>query len=252
MNNKQTLHGLRVLNTRPKAQAHALSSLLERQGAIVTELPMLNITPIETNGFKDFPPLSHYQQAIFISPNAVSYFFNQLPPNAWPPTVKTIAIGPGTADTLIKYHISIDTMPSEYNSQGLLALPTLNDVQGQAILLIKGIGGLTLITDTLNARGASVTELPIYLRDAPTINLKRIDDLWRRDAIDMIVITSQEALDNLFLSFGIEKRTWLCSKLFLVLSTRLVKAATDYGIKAVISSRYDSLLSTLEAYIHDK
>lgn len=252
MNKQQTLNGLRILNTRPKEQAAALSCLLKQHGARVTELPMLTIQPIRKNWLKELPSLTHFEQAIFISPNAVSYFFSKISQTTWPLTLKTIAIGLGTAEALTKHHIAVDAIPTEFNSQGLLTLPALQHVSHQSILLIKGVGGLTLIPDTLRERGASVTELSIYHRGVPKINLKRIDDLWQRDAIDMIVITSQEALNNLLISFGIEKRAWLCSKPFLVLSPRLAKAAADCGIKTVITGHYDSLLSTLEAYIHDQ
>jgi uroporphyrinogen-III synthase len=247
--NKQ--HKFRVLNTRPQHQAADLSRLLKQQGMQVIELPMLVITPVKDWDTK-LPALTHCQQAIFVSPNAVSYFFNKIPTTTWPRALQTIAIGNGTANALINNHVHVDAIPDEFNSQGVLALPSLQQINHQIILLIKGIGGLSSIATTLKKRGARVIELCVYQRNTPNFDLKQRDVLLQQDAIDIIFISSQEALNNLFNLFGTEKRGWLCNKPFIVLSPRLAKVATDYGIKTVITTRYDTLLNTLEAYTHDQ
>ena len=243
---------LRILNTRPVAQANALSLIFLKAGAIPVELPMLGIEATPLNWTAQMPIITNIQTALFISPNAVLHFFNAIPPTSWLPSINTIAMGQGTAQALIARSITVHQTPACADSEHLLALNTLEHINNQTILLIKGEGGRPLIQQTLAQRGAKVTALAVYRRTVPNIHKKYLHALWHEDAVDMIFMTSQEAMQNLFTLLGEDARPWLCSKPFLVLSQRLANIASEYGIKDIVISDYHTLSKTLEEYTNER
>jgi uroporphyrinogen-III synthase len=247
---KSSLNGLRILNTRPVAQAAHLTNMLHQMGAQSIELPMLSIEALTTPWSTQLPALSVIQHAIFTSANAVTHFFEQVTANTWPSSIHVIAIGTGTAKALKTHRILAHEIPAKADSEHLLALASLQDVHQQVILLVKGMNGLGLITKALTQRQAALTVLDVYQRTMPCIEPKKIEALWHQNGIDMIFISSQEAMNNLFTFFKDCAKAWLCDKPFLVISTRLAEAARAYGVKTILVSQYNMLLNTLEAYIH--
>lgn len=228
----QKLHGLRILNTRPIRQNKTLTQWIRQRGGISIECPALAIESIDW--FFDID-LSQIHHVIFISANAVHYFFEKLDTLriAWPSSLSVYAIGYSTAKALAQRDIIVQDVPSAINSESLLLLHQLQNVSDQTILLVKGEGGRHLIANTLRERGAKVLPLNVYRRTLPEKNQNLMDSLWREDAVDVIVITSAQALKQLFQLFGDEAKEWLQHKPFWVISDRLVKIGQQLGIKQI-------------------
>ena len=239
--------GLRVLNTRPLGQTASLSRALTQAGAVSLELPLLRIAPTAPTWSLNLPNLTQIHHAIFTSPNAVDCFFNVVSPTLWPNSLHTVCIGPGTAATLAKYLTADPKIPSVATSEHLIDLACFKHPEKHAILLIKGLQGRTLIEDTLKQRKATVFTIPVYQRIALSYPKKHLEALFQGDCIDMIVITSQESLIHLFHIFAPETQSWLCSKLFLVLSPRLADAAKQFGVQHLWVCTLDELIQTLQS-----
>ena len=244
------LKGLRILNTRPSDQAVKLSMLITQHGGYSIERPMLAIQATDNTWVKKIPTLTSIHQAIFVSPNAVQYFFKTMAPNTWPASIYTTAIGSATANALTTNHLQVHQIPKQADSEHLLKLNHFKHIAQQNILLVKGKGGLSILSDYLSAHRANLIEVNVYERTAPNIPQDELDYLWQTDAIDVIIITSQEAMQNLFTLFGKKAYAWLCQKPFFVLSDRLAHIARSYGVTTVIISHHDTLLSTIEAYVY--
>ncbi|MGZ8256727.1 MAG: uroporphyrinogen-III synthase, partial [Gallionella sp.] len=73
--NAQVLRGLRVLVTRPQAQAQSLASGINALGGHAIVLPLLAICAVENPHAlqQQLAHLAEFDLAIFISPNAVQY-----------------------------------------------------------------------------------------------------------------------------------------------------------------------------------
>ena len=224
---------LRVLNTRPKAQAKATSEKLIKAGYIPIEYPLLTIEATPTDWLNTLPPRDKIQHAIFISPNAVHYFFEALPNQPWPMHIITYAIGAGTKKALEQYGVSHIICPEVSDSEHLLELPSLQVVKAHHILLAKGHGGRDYIETHLKKRGAILTPLALYTRVLPTQNPKQTTALFETNAFDIILITSETALNHLFILFGEEKRPWLLDKTCWTISPRLEAIARQAGFKHV-------------------
>jgi uroporphyrinogen-III synthase len=239
MNNFSHVKNRRVLNTRPVHLAEATAHQIRLSGGISIAFPLLTITATDANWTHSLPALNTIQHAIFISPNAVTYFFKAIAKNKFPQTITTYALGSGTEAVLKRQNIQ-PILPLKADSEHLLMLESLQAVQDQAILLIKGNDGRTYIQDGLIQRGAHITPIEVYERTCPKPNPSYAKTLWHEDAVDIILITSQTVLEHLFVLFDHEAADWLCSKICWVISDRLAKAAKEKGFKHIIKRTLSS------------
>lgn len=241
------LYGLRILNTRPLDQGVTLSADIQAAGGVAINFPALSIKPNTNDWVKQLPQLVLIDYAIFISSNAVHYFFKKIKAATWPLSIRNIAIGKGTASALMKYQVHVESLPVIADSEHLLKHPLLQTIKDKTILLIKGEEGKQTIANGLNERKAHLIELAVYKRGMPQVPTAKIESLWRDDAVDIILFTSQEALDNIVTLMG-EHSPWLCKKPCVVISERIAKKALALGMQKVIISSYDNLLETFAHY----
>lgn len=241
---------MRVLNPRPTHQAAELSQMIQAAGGIAVEFPTLEIQALPTKWYSNLPNLSTIDKAIFVSVNAVHYFFAGLEAHhcVWPTTIQTFTIGQATADALKQYQIKDIQIPTSADSENLLALPALENVQQQSILLVSGKKTRPLLMTTLRERGANIQDVAVYRRILPKKNQQLAHSLWQDDAVDIILGLSQEAVTNLFVLFAEEAKPWLQSKPWVVISPRLVDLAHQHHIRTVILSSYPNILNTVERY----
>jgi uroporphyrinogen-III synthase len=235
--NLNNLNNLRVLNTRPVHLAKATSDKITEAGGIPIELPLITIKATPSDWIQTCPALSTMQHMIFISPNAVHYFFKTSPSHPWPRHLKYYALGTGTQAALQKQNRLNAILPTHPDSEHLLMLDDLQTIQDQNILLIKGTGGRKLIENTLTRRGAHIIPIEVYQRALPTPNPANLESLWHEDAVDIILITSETALQHLFALFNQAAHAWLRTKPCLVISERLANIAHNAGFKETMTTR---------------
>jgi uroporphyrinogen-III synthase len=242
------LKGLRILNTRPLGQNQTLSQLIRAAGGHSIELPALAIEPLPFDHWPWLEQLETIDQMIFISVNAVRYFLDTLDKLRLilPASIRILAIGHTSASQLLKRQVRVDAVPMEATSEGLLQLDLMQDIENQTIVLVKGEQGRQLIMETLRSRGARVVPLDVYRRIIPRYNERFIQNLWKEDAIDVLLFTSEQAMHNLFALFETQAHDWLRKKTCVVISERLAASATQLGLKQIILSNYDQLLETLK------
>jgi uroporphyrinogen-III synthase len=230
------LKNLRILNIRPAGQNTSLSEIIRAWGGISIECPSLAIEPVLHDWALTLGDLATFNQAVFISVNAVRFFFEGLRKAhlEWPAKIQAIAIGEATHAALIEWGVEAALLPLKATSEGVLALEDLQQVVERRIMLVKGVGGRTLLAEKLRERGAAVVTIDVYRRALPVFDDLFIQRLWRDDAIDMIIFTSEEAMNNLFIMFGQAAQGWLKSKSCLVTSERLARVAANLGMKKII------------------
>ena len=85
---------------------------------------------------------------IFVSANAVRYAFPLLPEQL-PLDIDIAAVGSATARALSAVGLDPTLVPERMDSEGLLALPTLHDVTGRSVVILRGNGGRELLFETL-------------------------------------------------------------------------------------------------------
>jgi uroporphyrinogen III methyltransferase/synthase len=138
---KLPLFGKRILVTRSRHQASALSKLLTGLGAEAVELPVIDIQPVADT--KDIDrailDISRYQWLVFTSSNGVDAFFARLLSlkldSRHLHSARIAVIGPATAEALRQQGITPDYSPSVYTAAGLLEGFAAMEIKGKNFLL---------------------------------------------------------------------------------------------------------------------
>ncbi len=232
----QRLKGLKVMVTRPAHQADKLCQLITAQGGEVILLPAMAIeyfsvqqNPVLKNNLDS---LIQQNMAIFVSPNAVQAvaLLMQEGALAWPPDLTIAAVGASTASALNALGLAVTVVPAaQFNSEGLLALPALQTVQGKRIILFRGEGGRELLSQALQERGAQLTEAVVYRRVLPALDITHQLPVWQAGGLDIIVCTSNTSIQNLITIIGKSARHWLLNMPLLVISERMALFAQTAG-----------------------
>ncbi len=230
---KGSLNGCNVLVTRPEHQAGPLCQLIEQHGGHPIHCPTLVISEPQNwaPALTILDRLDRYDLAIFTSANAVNRAMPLIQQRGGiPPRLEIAVIGKATAQALARYGIAPTVQPAQgFTSEILLALPRLQSVAGQTILIVRGEGGRELLAETLMNRNARVDHAEVYRRERPTIDMTDLLTRWRSGAIHSVVITSNESLFNLFDMLGAAGQDVLRRTPVIVVSTRIQHTAEDLG-----------------------
>ena len=183
--------------------------------------------------------LGDYDFAVFVSANAVEY--GAPDPRRWPRTLLALAPGPGTAEALAGVGIGNVLVPTtSYDSDGLLALPELQDVSRKRILIFRGEGGREQLADTLRARGAAVDYVACYARAKPATSAAGLGEAFVQGRVDAVTITSSEGLDNLWEIAGTRVREiWRACPTFAP-HPRIAASARAHGLLAIETQAGDA------------
>lgn len=182
--------GAHVLVTRPAGQADALLDALRQRGWRATHRPAISIEPLplgkpERRRLLD---LDQYHAVIFVSTNAVQFAVDAMADfwPQWPTRVHWLAVGEATAEALRKQGLDPEVPERGFNSEAMLALPCLQDLDEKSVLIFSGDTGRMLLRDTLGERGAHVDVLPLYRRACAVFE-------WPQECIDAVMVTSVES-----------------------------------------------------------
>ncbi len=156
--------------TRPTGQHEHLVSALQAQGHTVIHKPLMRIQAesLETLPLRQrFLNLDDYHKVISISANASRLGLEAMD-EFWPQQpvgLQWFAVGPASAADLVDHGLRAITPTERYDSEGLLELPALHQVENERIVLWRGVGGRETLASTLRERGASVDYAELYHRD---------------------------------------------------------------------------------------
>lgn len=224
---QETAKPISVMVTRSGRSGEELSESLQQNGINSWHIPTLEIIPEDL-----LLPVPDFQQAIFVSPNAVKYSVekSQLLKERLP--AELIAVGKGTAECLQRAGFKQVIYPTEFNSEGLLDLAPLQSVKGQQILIIKGRGGRGLIAEELTKRGASCHYLEVYSRVSAQLDEASLQAFLAPSEYNIVIISSIDAMNalhgNLPIDFSFKGLT------LIVASQRIKDSALQYGYKHIV------------------
>lgn len=247
------LNGAGVLVTRPAHQAEHLVQLIEQAGGKAIRFPTLAIAGVDdVDEIKTiFQRLDSYQCVIFVSVNAVNFALRanggKIPSSK---SVVFAAIGGSTAQALINADLVVDLVPKQdFNSEALLAMPEMQHISGQRMLIVRGQGGREELANKLRERGAKVDYLPVYKRIIPQVdNISNLSYLIE-NGLNVITITSGEALQNLVLMAGDQHATAIREVPLVVVSDRIRCLAADLGFNRIAVTQSPSDSAILETVI---
>ncbi|WP_233350242.1 uroporphyrinogen-III synthase [Kushneria phosphatilytica] len=239
-----------MLIARPGARAQALIEALEQRAFTVRSLDIMQLeacspTPAERSLLYD---LDQFAVVICTSPFAAECLSEAIE-HRWPQLPigpRFLATGASTAEVLgERLGIEAGAPPrgSGSASEALLAMPELQTLTHQRVLLAAGEGGRTVIERTLADRGARVERLALYRRTLhpPRDEARRCLAAGRFQAL---LVTSAEQLEHL--------QKWCTdasrSRPLIVSSERLATLAHTYRFSCV-SIAGDATPATLAAAV---
>ena len=248
------LSGLNIVVTRPREQAAHLAQRIEQAGGRAILFPLLEISPIT-----DPQPLRalvarlrEFDLAIFISPNAVRYGMEAIRAGGGlPPAMKIATVGQGSARALCDMGVGSIIAPQDrFDSEALLALPELQEVNGWRVAIFRGDGGRELLGDTLKARGATVEYAACYQRAKPQQDAGAL----LAASPHAITVTSSEALGYLWDMLDSAARQQFASIPLFVPHARIAEAAQrlGWGTAVATSGGDEGLLDGLLAWASQK
>jgi len=240
------LSGLRVLVTRPQQQAGKWQALLHDQGAATLRAPLMEISPfiigesrLETDAIQiRLANLEQYQHLIFVSQNAARYGLEWISHcNAkMADNAQCYAVGTATAECLQQEQLTVTAAGNTMNTEALLALPQLQQVSGEQILIVRGQGGRPVLAKVLEERGARVDYLELYQRIQPAETTQQLDKSdWGRDG-DIVALHSGESLQNWHsIIKQLQKPEWLQIPV-LIPGIRVQQLAQSLGFSSIITA----------------
>lgn len=214
------LQGASIVVTRPAQQAVSLSQHIQRLGGEAILFPALAIEAVAAGVA---PPCD---LVVFVSANAVAHGAHLITRTA---QTRVAAIGKATAAALEALDIHVDFMPAaDANSEALLEHPELAATACSSVVIVRGVGGRTLLQESFTALGAQVQLHEVYRRVRPEVDaatLAAIGSRWAAGEIDIVTVTSVTTLTNLFAQLGGSVAHLLRRTALVVASPRIREAA---------------------------
>ena len=186
--------GWYVISLRPQGGHESLRRAAAAQGAGLIALSPWRIQPrTDEPARQALRTALAASRVVFTSPAAVKATAALLPlrriaAQEW------IAVGGGTARALRRVGIEEVVSPSRMDSEGLLALPALQEVSGHTVALITAPGGRDALSRTLTQRGAHLLRADVYAREPVRLSARSLHKLLTLEVPAVVLISSQGAL----------------------------------------------------------
>jgi uroporphyrinogen III methyltransferase/synthase len=247
------LFGKRVLVTRTRSQASALSDLLRQEGAVPIELPALELQPIATDD--ELESIAQgllarkYDWSLFTSTNAVEHVTGYLERTGRDARAfadcKLVALGSATAAALSAKGLRADLTASEFTSAGVVdAMPL--DIGGQHVLIPRAEGGVDIGTQLRAVKGAIIHTVTLYRSVVPSSVDPEILAQIRDGRIDVATFASSSSVTNLAELLGpdfeaIKRTTVAC------IGPVTASTAREHGLDVAIEPATHTVPALVEA-----
>jgi uroporphyrinogen III methyltransferase / synthase len=247
---KRPLSGKRIVVTRTRKQASALSGRLRALGADVLELPTIRIEPpTDLREFAELVQDAHtYDWIVFTSVNGVEAFFEiffKLYDDAREiGGVRIATIGPATAQRVKDFHLHVDLQPNEFIAEAVVReFRKQGDVENLRILLVRAETARDVLPKELSTLGAIVDEAFAYRTVPETRDTTGAHQRLLERGADLITFTSSSTVEN-FLALGLP---WPKGMQVASIGPITSKTARDHGLKIDIEARRHDIDGLLEA-----
>ena len=218
MTNNLPLAGCRVLVSRAKKQAGALSSALCELGCQVIEIPFIEIRkpgsyePLDA-ALRNF---ASYDWLILTSVNGVKALFERMAKKRLNLSalahLKIAAIGPATRKAIEQHGLQVTITPKEYVAESVVAA-LQRRVNGKRVLLVRAKVARDVIPRELREADAQVDVVEAYETVAPKSSEKRLRAvLASRRKPHAITFTSSSTVRNFVRLLGLRSARTILSK----------------------------------------
>ena len=246
---------MRVIVTRPAAQAASWVAQLQGRGIAAAALPLIGIAaPVDPVAVRDaWLGLAEKRLVFFVSPNAAECFFSARPEHThaiWPTNVVAASPGPGTSEVLRRCGVPATLIVEppadapQFDSESLWGVLQARTWTAAPVLVVRGDGGRDWLADQLRRSGAQVDFVAAYRRVAARIDgleLALLRAALAAPGEHLWFFSSSEAIDHLCDEFERQAPTaglppW-ARALALTTHPRIAERARRAGFGRVLASR---------------
>jgi len=194
------LAGRRILVTRAPFEAGKLTESLRALGAEPVAVPVIGLSEPEDISalIECVRRVGSYDWLIFTSATAVKMFLNfmlAVRVSVLEIKGKIAAVGPATAETIVKEGFKVDYVPDEYVAESLVAgFP--EEVNGKRILLPRSALARDVIPEALRSAGAIVDAVDAYRNVLPENAPERLKQAIA-EPLDAATFTSSSTVKHL-------------------------------------------------------
>jgi len=248
MGRPHSLAGIRIAITRPAGTGTALARRVRALDGMPLLLPGSSLrAALDTSATRKALRIAlGCDIAIFTSPAAVR-FAHRL--GSLRGRAKILAPGAGTLLALRRAGFTKAEAPTREDSEGILALPILENIEGRRIGIVGAAGGRGLLDRELIARGATVAHAHVYRRLPARLDHRHLDMLLRSARKPpYVLLSSAEALANILAALPDDAHTALLDGTTVVSSARLSNTARRAGFARVLraeSAHGDAMLAAV-------
>ncbi|MDH2925687.1 uroporphyrinogen-III synthase [Lonepinella koalarum] len=223
-----------VLITRPDQAGKQLAERLNKVGIANIHLPFFSISAgRELNQLPNkINQLKSGDYIFCVSKSAVNFAVETLLATGfqWREDIDYFAVGQGTAEYLASQcGITVHYPFQQENSEGVLNLALMQDLEDKNILILRGNGGREHFAAQAKLRGATINVLECYQRLPIDYNNDEQIDLWKRAGINCVLVTSAEILNALVDFVPVREQTWLKGCQLVTISRRIANLAVAVG-----------------------
>lgn len=233
------LSHLNVIVLRSARDQDPLAELVSARGGRTHQLPVQKITAMaddDTSIASKIERIESYQKAVFVSRNAALLALRWLDHGSLrlSSQLQCFAVGPTSAAVLENRQIPVEFPAEDWNSEGLLALPAMNDIAGQDIIIFRGRGGRPILGEEMIRRGARVEYCELYQRQQDNQFEQQIIELLTNVRPCALLAHSGGIIDALVATTGAQHRSVVKACPLIVPGLRLQKYAQELGFQQVI------------------
>lgn len=221
-----------VISLRPRGAHAAVRRAAARHGAGVVALsPWVVRARHDAAAGEAVARALEAPRVVFTSPVAVrcAAALQSLPPDL----AGCCAVGAGTAAALRRAGVARVGVPARMDSEGLLAMPELQDLAGTDVGLVTAPGGRALLADALRARGARVLRADVYDRVDVDLDRRSVASLRALPAPAVLLLSSGGALARVLDALPADALDALRACAVAAASDRLVALAREAGFSRV-------------------
>src|SRR5437588_6251286 len=247
---KRPLSGKRIVVTRSRKQASALSGKLRALGAHVFELPTIRIEPpTDLREFAELVQDAHtYDWIVFTSANGVEAFFEiffKLYDDAREiGAAKIAAIGPATAQRVKDFRLHVDLQPEEFIAEAVVKeFEKGGGVENLRVLIARAEKARDLLPKQLSGMGAIVDEAFAYQTVPETRDVTGAHRRFSTEGADLITFTSSSTVEN-FLAL---KLPWPAGMKVASIGPITSATARERGLSVDVEAKRHDVTGLIEA-----
>ena len=251
------LFGKRILVTRARSQASALSELLWAYGGEPLECPTIEFIPPDSWTEVDdaIRQLETYHWLVLTSVNGVQQFMRRVWHNGRDSRalhgIRVCCIGPRTAEELETFGVKADMVPAEFQAEGLVEIMKAAGVAGQNVLIARAAEARQLLPEELTGLGARVKIVTVYQTVRPTAEVRSVKAMFQAKEIQVVTFASSSTVKNFQALFALEDDLpqLLQGAIIACIGPITAKTAEEMGLRVDVVAAQNTIPALVEGLV---